>query len=100
MKVQDLLNMVTGNPEIAEYDLSFSEYLAIPDSEIGLDDNILHLTFVSDYPCLAIAANDEDKTLRLVMKQSDISLIEQTPDRILKILRENKDRLNDEEFQS
>ena len=99
MKVQDLLDMVAENPEIAEYNFCLSEYLAATEDQVGLDDNHLQLTFVSDYPCIAIAANDDDKEIRLVMRQSDISLIEQTPDRILKILRDKKDEFkNGEEF--
>jgi hypothetical protein len=90
MKLQDLMNMIAENPEIAEYDLCLSEYLSVPDTEIGDDDDNLDLTFVTDFPCVAISVNDEDRTMRLVMKQSDISLIEQTPDRILKIFRRHK----------
>ena len=86
MKVQDLLDMVAENPEIADYTFCLSEYLSVPD-EASLDDENLPLIFVTDFPCLAIAANDDDKEIRLIMKQSDFSLIEQTPDRILKILR-------------
>ena len=84
MKVSDCLKMVEENPEIKDYTLCLSEYFAIPAD----DDDPEDYTIVTDFPIAGIATNDEEKELRFVMRGSDMHLIEQGKDRILKFVKE------------
>lgn len=83
MKFQELLDMVAENPEMAEYELCLSDFFVYEDDE--------EVTLVSDFPIATIASNDEEKELRFVLRRSDMTLLEQSRDRIMKILREKLD---------
>jgi hypothetical protein len=88
MKLKDLLEMAKDNPALLEYTLTLSEYFALPDD--GGED----IQVVTDFPIRGIAAHDDEKELRFVMKQSDVQCIEQSKDRILKFIEREKKKGN------
>jgi len=80
MKLRELVDMAKANPKLLDYDLCLSDFFTYDDDE--------EVTLVSDFPILAIASNDESQEMRFVLKGADFSVLEQSRDRIHKILRE------------
>jgi hypothetical protein len=77
--------MVEENPEIADYNLCLSEYFSVPDD--GSEDDY---QIVTDIPIRGIAAHDEEKELRFVLTHSDMHSLENSKDRILKLLTDEE----------
>jgi hypothetical protein len=68
------------NPDMLEYDLCLSDFFSYDDDE--------EVTLVSDFPIMGIASNDESKEIRFILKGADISVLEQSRDKIHRLLRE------------
>lgn len=92
MKLRDLLQMAQDEPHLLDYTLVLSEYIAVPGP-----DTVEPFRAVTDFPIRAIVSHDEGKEMRFVMYQSDIEMIEQSRDKVLKIVQDIKGAIDDAE---
>jgi len=84
MKISEILKMIEENPEIADYNMCLSQYIAIENEQ----DPENKYQIVTDFPIRGIAADDEGQELRFIIHFDDLNCIENSRDRILKLIKE------------
>lgn len=92
MKFSDFIDIAKENPQVLDYELRFADFFNVDVSDLNevkddIEFNEDNVQVVTDFPICGIAISDEAKEVRFILQGSDFSVIEQTRDNIVHLVR-------------